>query len=75
MTCWACSRATGPSSCRQYADLGQQIKAAVAGYVADVAEGRFPGEIGEFSVRPPSKNHVRPEAEPHEPDHPGRARE
>ena len=31
-----------PKFVRQYADLGQQIKAAVAGYVADVGEGRFP---------------------------------
>ena len=28
--------------------LGQQIRAAVAGYVADVAEGRFPGETESF---------------------------
>ena len=37
-----------PKFVRQYADLGQQIKAAVAGYVADVAEGRFPGETESF---------------------------
>ena len=64
-----------PKFVRQYADLGQQIKAAVAGYVADVGEGRFPRRNGEFSVRSPSKEPCRPEAEPHEPDHPGRTRE
>jgi 3-methyl-2-oxobutanoate hydroxymethyltransferase len=37
-----------PKFVRQYADLGQQIKAAVAGYVADVSEGRFPGETESF---------------------------
>jgi 3-methyl-2-oxobutanoate hydroxymethyltransferase len=37
-----------PKFVRQYADLGQQIKAAVAGYVADVGEGRFPGETESF---------------------------
>ena len=47
MTCWECSRGH-PKFVRQYADLGQQIKAAVAGYVADVAEGRFPGERESF---------------------------
>ncbi len=37
-----------PKFVRQYVDLGQQIKAAVAGYVADVGEGRFPGETESF---------------------------
>jgi 3-methyl-2-oxobutanoate hydroxymethyltransferase len=37
-----------PKFVRQYADLAQQIKAAVAGYVADVGEGRFPGETESF---------------------------
>src|SRR5271163_723396 len=37
-----------PKFVRQYADLGQLIQAAVAGYVADVAEGRFPREIESF---------------------------
>jgi 3-methyl-2-oxobutanoate hydroxymethyltransferase len=37
-----------PKFVRQYADLGQQIKAAVAGYVGDVLEGRFPGETESF---------------------------
>jgi 3-methyl-2-oxobutanoate hydroxymethyltransferase len=37
-----------PKFVRQYADLGQQIKTAVAGYVADVAAGRFPKEIESF---------------------------
>jgi 3-methyl-2-oxobutanoate hydroxymethyltransferase len=37
-----------PKFVRKYADLGQQIKAAVAGYVADVSEGRFPAESETF---------------------------
>jgi len=37
-----------PKFVRHYAELGQQIRTAVAGYVADVAEGRFPGEKESF---------------------------
>jgi len=37
-----------PKFVRQYADIGQQIKTAVAGYVADVNEGRFPRETESF---------------------------
>ena len=37
-----------PKFVRRYAELGQQIRAAVAAYVADVAEGRFPGEVESF---------------------------
>ena len=37
-----------PRFVRHYAELGQQIRAAVAAYVADVAEGRFPGEVESF---------------------------
>jgi 3-methyl-2-oxobutanoate hydroxymethyltransferase len=37
-----------PKFVRQYADLSQQIKAAVAGYVADVVDGRFPREMESF---------------------------
>ena len=37
-----------PKFVRQYVELGQQIRSAVAAYVADVAEGRFPGEIESF---------------------------
>jgi 3-methyl-2-oxobutanoate hydroxymethyltransferase len=37
-----------PKFVRHYAELGQQIRSAVAGYVADVAEGRFPGELESF---------------------------
>ena len=37
-----------PKFVREYADLGAQIKAAVTGYVADVAEGRFPAETESF---------------------------
>ena len=33
---------------RQYADLGSQIRTAVAKYVADVSEGRFPAERESF---------------------------
>ncbi len=37
-----------PRFVRQYVELGPQIRSAVAAYVADVAEGRFPGEIESF---------------------------
>ena len=37
-----------PKFVRRYAELGQQIRAAAAAYVADVAEGRFPGEVESF---------------------------
>jgi 3-methyl-2-oxobutanoate hydroxymethyltransferase len=37
-----------PKFARRYADLGEQIRAAVAGYVADVAEGRFPSDSESF---------------------------
>jgi 3-methyl-2-oxobutanoate hydroxymethyltransferase len=37
-----------PRFVRRYAELGPQIRAAVAAYVADVAEGRFPGEVESF---------------------------
>jgi 3-methyl-2-oxobutanoate hydroxymethyltransferase len=37
-----------PKFVRHYAELGQQIRDAVAAYVADVTEGRFPGEVESF---------------------------
>jgi len=37
-----------PKFVRRYAELGEQIRTAVAAYVADVAEGRFPGERESF---------------------------
>jgi 3-methyl-2-oxobutanoate hydroxymethyltransferase len=37
-----------PKFVRHYVELGQQIRTAVAAYVADVADGRFPGEIESF---------------------------
>jgi 3-methyl-2-oxobutanoate hydroxymethyltransferase len=37
-----------PKFVRQYAELGPQVAAAVAAYVADVAAGRFPGEVESF---------------------------
>jgi 3-methyl-2-oxobutanoate hydroxymethyltransferase len=37
-----------PKFARPYADLGQQIKGAVAGYIADVAERRFPSDNESF---------------------------
>lgn len=37
-----------PKFVRRYVELGPQIRAAVAAYVADVAEGRFPGETESF---------------------------
>jgi 3-methyl-2-oxobutanoate hydroxymethyltransferase len=37
-----------PKFVRHYAELGQQIRAAVSRYVADVADGRFPGESESF---------------------------
>jgi 3-methyl-2-oxobutanoate hydroxymethyltransferase len=37
-----------PKFVRHYAELGQQIRAAVSRYVADVVEGRFPGENESF---------------------------
>ncbi len=37
-----------PRFARRYAELGDQISAAVAGYIRDVAEGRFPGNDESF---------------------------
>ena len=37
-----------PKFVRQYAELGAQIRTAAAKYVADVSEGRFPGERESF---------------------------
>jgi 3-methyl-2-oxobutanoate hydroxymethyltransferase len=37
-----------PKFVRHYAELGPQVRAAVAAYIADVAEGRFPGELESF---------------------------
>jgi 3-methyl-2-oxobutanoate hydroxymethyltransferase len=37
-----------PKFVRQYAELGKEIRAAVAKYVSDVSEGRFPGERESF---------------------------
>jgi 3-methyl-2-oxobutanoate hydroxymethyltransferase len=37
-----------PKFVRRYAELGEQVRTAVAAYVADVAEGRFPGERESF---------------------------
>jgi 3-methyl-2-oxobutanoate hydroxymethyltransferase len=37
-----------PRFVRQYAELGAQIRAAVSAYVADITEGRFPGEVESF---------------------------
>ena len=37
-----------PRFVRHYAELGPQIREAVAAYVADVSEGRFPGEVESF---------------------------
>ncbi len=37
-----------PKFVRHYAELGSQIRSAAAPYVADVAEGRFPGDTESF---------------------------
>ncbi len=37
-----------PKFVRQYAELGPQIRAAVACYITEVSEGRFPGELESF---------------------------
>jgi 3-methyl-2-oxobutanoate hydroxymethyltransferase len=37
-----------PKFVRHYAELAQQVRAAAAAYVADVAEGRFPGDVESF---------------------------
>jgi 3-methyl-2-oxobutanoate hydroxymethyltransferase len=37
-----------PKFVRQYAELGSQIRTAVATYIADVSEGRFPGDRESF---------------------------
>jgi 3-methyl-2-oxobutanoate hydroxymethyltransferase len=37
-----------PKFARRYAELGEQIRTAVASYVSDVAEGRFPNDAESF---------------------------
>jgi 3-methyl-2-oxobutanoate hydroxymethyltransferase len=37
-----------PKFVRHYAELGAQIRAAVMAYVAEVAEGKFPGDVESF---------------------------
>jgi len=37
-----------PKFVRRYAELGDQLSAAVAGYIRDVSEGRFPGNDESF---------------------------
>jgi 3-methyl-2-oxobutanoate hydroxymethyltransferase len=37
-----------PKFVRRYAELGDQLRAAVAGYIRDVSEGRFPGSEESF---------------------------
>ena len=41
-----------PKFVRRYAELGEPIREAAAAYVADVAEGRFPGESRASDSRP-----------------------
>jgi 3-methyl-2-oxobutanoate hydroxymethyltransferase len=37
-----------PKFVRNYAELGPQIRAAVMAYIAEVAEGKFPGDVESF---------------------------
>jgi 3-methyl-2-oxobutanoate hydroxymethyltransferase len=37
-----------PRFARRYAELGQTIRAAVASYIKDVKEGRFPSDSESF---------------------------
>jgi 3-methyl-2-oxobutanoate hydroxymethyltransferase len=40
-----------PKFVKQYVDLGSEIKKAVAGYIREVKEGKFPGPEHSFSIK------------------------
>ncbi len=65
-----------PKHAKQYAQLGEAIRGAVAAYVSDVQEGRFPTEEHSFTMDEKALAELvttddgdRPPSKPHQPTH------